>query len=146
MYFLWFIFANDLWRVNASPPLFCMRTIILVSKCWAVCNQSQVKSYPLLGSQFKTYGVHPLDSISLPQQFCRCMLGHNFIQSSSNSYISPNLSPQQDKDKKSRCCCNIIQGSHCLNCSRRSLLSWLDWAVSKQYNICILYPRDVVMY
>lgn len=33
VYFLWFILANDLWRVNASPPLFWMGAIILVFRC-----------------------------------------------------------------------------------------------------------------
>lgn len=106
-----------------------VKTITLVFRCVTSHRWCPI---PYL-AVFKTCGVHPVDSIRLPERFPQCMLGHNFIQWPSNSYISSNLSQRQHQDKKSLHRCNITPGSHW------SLLSCLHLSVSKQY-ICILYP------
>lgn len=58
---------------------------------------------------------------------------------SSDCYIGPNLSPRKHQDKKYVCSCKITPRSHW------SFLSGLDLSVSKQCNICVLYPATTAL-
>lgn len=100
------------------------------NSCFQMCNQPQVTSYPLLGRVFKTYGVHPLDSICLLEQFPQCMLGHNFIQWPSNSYISPNMSAQQHKIRNHRPAETSHQGQ-----TKASCLDWTRLCINRTTSV-----------